>query len=211
MALIDDRTAYGQGVAAEFRKAAQARGMRVVAEHYTDDKATDFNAILTAIKAKAPDAVFYGGVYPQAGPMLRQMEQLGMANVRFLGGDGICYPKLGELAGGAKTVDNVFCAEGGTPIERTPAAPGTAWRARYDARFPGQFQIPAPYSYDAAMLLVDAMTRAGSADPRVYAAHLFSADYQGLMRRIGFEADGEMKSPPMTIYGFRGGKKTALD
>ena len=90
VAIIDDRTAYGQGVAEVFKKTAQSKGMKVVDEQYTNDKATDFMAILTAIKSKNPDAIFYGGMDPQAGPMLRQMEQLGMTNVKFFGGDGIC-------------------------------------------------------------------------------------------------------------------------
>src|SRR5574343_1541675 len=103
VAIIDDRTAYGQGVAEVFKKTAQAKGIQIVDEQYTTDKATDFMAILTAIKSKAPDAIFYGGMDPQAGPMLRQMDQLGMSNVKMFGGDGICTAKLAELAGGAKS------------------------------------------------------------------------------------------------------------
>jgi branched-chain amino acid transport system substrate-binding protein len=90
VAIIDDRTAYGQGVANVFKKGRQAKGMKVVDEQFTTDKATDFMAILTAIKAKKPDAIFYGGMDPKPGPMLRQMEQLGMGNVKYFGGDGIC-------------------------------------------------------------------------------------------------------------------------
>src|SRR6478609_4908490 len=78
VAIIDDRTAYGQGVAEVFKKTAQSKGMQIVDEQFTNDKATDFMAILTAVKSKNPDAIFYGGMHPQAAPMLRQMEQLGM-------------------------------------------------------------------------------------------------------------------------------------
>ena len=141
--------------------------------------------------------------------MLRQMEQLGLTQVRFLGGDGICTPDLGKLSAGATTADNVVCTEGGTPLEKT--ASGKAWKARYDARFPNQFQAPSPYAYDATMVLLDAMTRAGSAEPRIYAPELFKTDYLGVMARIRFEADGEMKDPPMTLYVYRGGRKTTLD
>ena len=90
VAIVDDRTAYGQGVADVFKKTAAAKGMKVVDEQFTTDKATDFMAILTAIKSKNPDAIFFGGMDPQAGPMLRQMEQLGMGNVKYFGGDGVC-------------------------------------------------------------------------------------------------------------------------
>src|SRR5205823_639900 len=133
VAIVDDRTAYGQGVAAVFRKTAQAKGMQVVDEQFTNDKATDFLAILTAIKAKNPDAIFYGGLDPQAGPMLRQMEQLGMTNVKFFGGDGICTTEIAKLSGGAKTLSNVICAEGGASLAKMPG--GTEWKKRYDAKY----------------------------------------------------------------------------
>ena len=89
IAVIDDRTAYGQGVAEEFAKAVKASGGSIAEQQFTNDKATDFTAILTAIKAKNPDVVFYGGMDAVAGPMIRQMKQLGI-NAKFLGGDGIC-------------------------------------------------------------------------------------------------------------------------
>ena len=209
VAIIDDRTAYGQGVAEVFKKTALARGMVVVDEQFTNDKATDFMAILTAIKSKTPDAVFYGGMDPQAGPMLRQMDQLGMSNLKFFGGDGICTAKLAELSGGAKSLGGVVCAEGGASLEKMPG--GTAWKARYDAKYPNQFQVYSPYTYDATHVLVDAMVRAGSADPKVYLAKLYDANYQGVTTKVGFEADGELKNPAMTLYVYKDGKKAALN
>jgi branched-chain amino acid transport system substrate-binding protein len=210
IAIIDDRTAYGQGVAEVFKKTAMAKGIQIVDEQYTNDKAVDFMAILTAIKSKAPDGIFYGGMDTQAGPMLRQMEQLGMTNVKFFGGDGICTAKLSEQSGNAKTTQNVVCAEGGASLEKMPG--GKAWKARYDAKFPGQFQVYSPYTYDAVGVLVDAMVRAGSADPKVYTAKLFDANYQGVTTKIGFEADGELKNPAMTLYNYGAdGKKIPLN
>jgi len=132
VAIIDDRTAYGQGVAEVFKRTAQAKGMQIVDEQFTTDKATDFMAILTAIKSKNPDAIFYGGMDPQAGPMLRQMEQLGLSNVKYFGGDGICTSEIAKLAAGAKTLNNVVCAEGGSSLQKMPG--GTAWKAKYDAK-----------------------------------------------------------------------------
>ncbi len=209
VAIIDDRSAYGQGVAEVFKKTALARGMVVVDEQFTNDKATDFMAILTAIKSKTPDAVFYGGMDPQAGPMLRQMDQLGLSNVKFFGGDGICTAKLAELSGGAKSLAGVVCAEGGASLEKMPG--GTAWKARYDAKYPHQFQVYSPYVYDAVHVLVDAMVRAGSADPKVYMAKLADTSYQGVTTKVGFEADGELKNPAMTLYMYKDGKKVALN
>lgn len=209
IAIIDDRTAYGQGVAEVFKKTAQAKGIQIVDEQYTTDKATDFMAILTAVKSKAPDGIFYGGMDPQAGPMLRQMEQLGMSNVKYFGGDGLCTDKVIELSGGAKTLSNVVCAEGGASLAKMPG--GTAWRARYDAKYPKQFQVYSPYTYDATMVLVNAMQKAGSADPKVYLPFLAKTDYQGVTAKIAFEDNGELKNPAMTLYVYKDGKKVPLN
>ena len=209
VAIIDDRTAYGQGVAEVFKKTALAQGMQVVDEQFTNDKATDFMAILTAIKSKAPDAVFYGGMDPQAGPMLRQMDQLGLSNLKFFGGDGICTAKLAELSGGAKSLGGVVCAEGGSSLDKMPG--GKAWKARYDAKYPNQFQVYSPYVYDAVHVLVDAMVKAGSADPKVYLPKLAETNYQGVTTKVAFEPDGELKNPAMTLYVYKDGKKVALN
>jgi branched-chain amino acid transport system substrate-binding protein len=209
VAIIDDRTAYGQGVAEVFKKTALAKGMTVVDEQYTTDKATDFMAILTAVKSKAPDAVFFGGMDAQGGPMLRQMEQLGMSNVKFFGGDGICTAEIAKLAAGAKTIGNVVCAEGGSSLVKMPG--GEAWKKRYDAKYPGQFQIYSPYTYDATFLLVDAMKRANSTDPKVYTPELIKSNYKGVTTTIGFEPNGELKNPAITLYVFKDGKKSALN
>jgi len=209
VAIIDDRTAYGQGVAEVFKKTALQRGIQVVDEQFTTDKATDFMAILTAIKSKQPDGVFYGGMDPQAGPMLRQMEQLGLSKVKFFGGDGICTAKLAELSAGAKTLDNVVCAEGGASLDKMPN--GKAWKAKYDAKYPGQFQVYSPYVYDATMVLVDAMKRANSTDPKVYGPKLFETSYTGVTAKVAFEPDGELKNPAMTLYVYKDGKKVPLN
>ncbi|MBP6405058.1 MAG: branched-chain amino acid ABC transporter substrate-binding protein [Proteobacteria bacterium] len=209
VAIIDDRTAYGQGVAEVFKKTAQQKGLTIVDEQFTTDKATDFMAILTAIKAKGPDAIFYGGMDPQAGPMLRQMEQLGMANVKYFGGDGICTSEIAKLAAGAKTLANVVCAEGGASLAKMPG--GTAWKAKYDKKYPGQFQVYSPYTYDATFLLVDAMKRANSTDPKVYTPELIKSNFKGVTTTIQFEPNGELKNPAITLYVYKDGKKTALN
>ena len=209
VAIIDDRTAYGQGVAEVFKKTAMQKGIQIVDEQYTTDKATDFMAILTAIKSKAPDGIFYGGMDPQAGPMLRQMEQLGMSNVKYFGGDGLCTDKIVELSGGAKTLGNVVCAEGGASLAKMPG--GTAWKARYDAKYPKEFQVYSPYTYDATMVFANAMVKAGSADPKVYMPFLAKEEYQGVTAKIAFESDGELKNPSMTLYQYKDGKKVPLN
>ena len=209
IAVIDDRTAYGQGVADIFKKTAASKGITIVDEQFTTDKAVDFMAILTAIKGKNPDGVFFGGMDAQAGPMLRQMEQLGLNNVKYFGGDGICTQDLIKQSAGAKTLENVICAEGGASLAKMPG--GVAWKARYDAKYPGQFQVYSPYVYDAVNVIVDAMKRAGSADPKVYLAKLADTNYKGITTNVQFEPNGELKDPAITIYTYKGGKKAALN
>ena len=209
VAIIDDRTAYGQGVAEVFAATAKSKGIQIVDQQYTTDKATDFMAILTAIKSKNPDGVFFGGMDPQAGPMLRQMEQLGLSNVKYFGGDGICTDKLIELSGGAKTLGNVVCAEGGSSLAKMPG--GTKWKERYDAKYPKQFQVYSPYVYDATHVLVQAMVEAGSIDPKVYLPKLAAINYKGVTANIAFEKDGELKNPAMTLYQYKDGKKVPLN
>jgi branched-chain amino acid transport system substrate-binding protein len=140
--------------------------------------------------------------------MLRQIEQLGMDKVRFLGGDGICTAEIAKLSGGAKTLDNVVCATGGASLDKMPG--GKAWKERYDRKFPGQFQVYSPYAYDATFVLVDAMKRANSTDPKVYLPLLPSTDLQGVTARIQFQPNGELKNPATTLFTYRGGVKTAL-
>ncbi len=209
VAIIDDRTAYGKGVAEVFRNTAKTLGIQVVSEQFTNDKAVDFSSILTSIKSKKPDGIFFGGMDPQAGPMLRQMQQLGMSKVYLFGGDGICTEKLAELSSGARTLGNVVCAVGGASLDKLPQ--GKAWRAKYDAKFPGQFQVYSPYTYDATMVLVDAMKRANSTDPKVYAAKLAAADYQGVTAKVKFEPNGELKNPAMTLYVYKEGKRVTAN
>jgi len=209
VAIIDDRTAYGKGVADVFRKTAASLGLEVVSEQYTNDKAVDFMSILTAIKSKKPDGIFFGGMDPQAGPMLRQMQQLGLSKAYLFGGDGICTEKLAELSSGARTLGNVVCAVGGASLDKLPQ--GMTWRARYDAKFPKQFQVYSPYTYDATMVVVDAMKRAKSADPKVYGPMLKTTNYQGITTRVQFDAVGELKVPAMTLYVYKAGKRVPLN
>ncbi|UCV01484.1 branched-chain amino acid ABC transporter substrate-binding protein [Acidovorax radicis] len=209
VAIIDDRTAYGQGVASVFKATALQKGLKVVGEEFTNDKATDFMAILTAIKSKKPDAIFYGGLDAQAGPMLRQMEQLGLGHVKYFGGDALCTEKLPELSGKTPGLKNVTCATGGASVDKMQG--GSDWKKRYDAKFPGQFQIYSPYAYDAAMVLADAMKRANSVDPKVFTPFLAKTEYKGVTANIAFTAKGELTTPAVTLYTYKDGHRVALN
>lgn len=209
VAIIDDRTAYGQGVASVFKATALQKGVKVVGEEFTNDKATDFMAILTSIKNKKPDAIFYGGLDAQAGPMLRQMEQLGLSGVKYFGGDALCTEKLPELASKTQALKNVTCATGGASVDKMQG--GADWKKRYDAKFPGQFQIYSPYAYDATMVLADAMKRANSVDPKVFNAFISKTDYKGVTANIAFTSKGELTTPAVTLYTYNDGRRVALN
>lgn len=211
IAVIDDRTAYGQGVAEEFAKAAKAAGGDIVAREYTTDKATDFNAILTTIKGKKPDVVFFGGMDAVAGPMLRQMKSLGI-NAKFMGGDGICSADLPKLAGGDVADGVVYCAEAGgvEPGSKYAKAKGE-FEKKFKARFNADVQVYAPYVYDAVNLMVAAMVKAGSSDPAKYLPVLAqTANYEGVTGAISFDEKGDIKNGALTLRTIKGGKLEGL-
>jgi branched-chain amino acid transport system substrate-binding protein len=208
IALIDDRTAYGQGVADEFEKAVKAAGGKVVGREFTNDKATDFTAILTSLKGKKPDLVFFGGMDAVAGPMLRQLKQLGM-NVKFMGGDGICSEELGKLAGDAMSDSQVICAEAGG-ITKEKSAAMDAWKKRFKEKFNTDVQIYAPYVYDSVMVMAAAMQKANSAEPAKYLPELAKSNYDGITGKIVFDAKGDIKDGTLTLYTYKGGKRSSM-
>jgi branched-chain amino acid transport system substrate-binding protein len=207
--VIDDRTPYGQGVAEEFEKGVKAAGGATVGREFTNDKATDFTAILTNLKAKKPDVVFFGGMDAVAGPMLRQMKALGI-DAKFVGGDGICSSDLPKLAVNSMADGQVVCAEAGG-VEGTAKKGMDDFYARYKAEYKDDVKVYAPYVYDAVMVMADAMVKAGSADPAKYLPVLAkTADYKGVTGTIGFDEKGDIKNGALTLYTYKGGKRDAL-
>jgi branched-chain amino acid transport system substrate-binding protein len=208
VAVIDDRTAYGQGVAEEFAKAVVAAGGTIVAKEFTHDKAADFSAILTTIKGKKPDLVFFGGMDAVAGPMMRQMKSLGL-NVKFMGGDGICSAEFVKLAAGAVSDNQVFCAEAGG-IEGKNKAALDAFKVKFKKRFGTDVQMYAPYVYDSVQLMVAAMVKAGSSDPVKYLPALAATKYQGITGPISFDGKGDINGGALTLRTVKGGKLEEL-
>lgn len=206
VAVIDDRTAFGQGLAEEFKKQAKASGMNVVGHEYTNDKASDFNAILTKLKSKQLDAIFYGGYAPQGGPMARQMRQLGI-KAKLLGGDTVCTPEMGKLGGDA-VGDNVMCAQGGAILDK--AEMGPAFKEKYKKRFNQNPDVYAASFYDAAMLYAEAMKKSGSLDPAKVGAEIYKLSYKGVAGTYAFDDKGNMKQSPVTIFNFKNGQPAAL-
>ncbi|MBI3902116.1 MAG: branched-chain amino acid ABC transporter substrate-binding protein [Nitrosomonadales bacterium] len=201
IAVIDDRTAYGQGLADEFVKSAQANGAQIVTHEYTTDKAVDFAAVLTAIKGKKPDLVFFGGMDPQGAPMLKQLRSLAM-DVKFMMGDGGYTPKLIENAGAA--AEGAYASLPGVPLEQMPG--GKDFSQRYQAKFNQPIQLYAPYCYDAVNVMIAAMQKAGSAEPAKYLSELAKTEYDGVTAKITFDEKGDLKGGAITMYQVQKGK-----
>jgi branched-chain amino acid transport system substrate-binding protein len=209
IAVIDDRTAYGQGVADEFEKGVKGAGGKTVSRQFTNDKATDFSAILTAIKAKKPDVVFFGGMDAVAGPMMRQMQQLGI-KAKFVGGDGICSSELPKLAAGAMEDGQVVCAEAGG-VEGAGKKSMDDFYAAYKKKYNDDVKVYAPYVYDAVNVMVAAMVKAGSAEPAKYLPVLAkTSGYKGVTGTISFDDKGDIKNGALTLYTYKGGKRDQI-
>lgn len=206
VAIVDDATAYGKGLADEFEKTAKAAGVNVVAREATNDKATDFKAILTKIKGKKPDVIMYGGMDATGGPFAKQAKELGIG-AKIVGGDGVCTDKVAELAGDAVT--NIICSEAGLALSRMEQ--GADFDKRYQARFNAPVQIYAPFTYDAVMVVVDAMKRANSTQPAAILAEMPKTNYKGVIGNIAFDEKGDMKEGTITLYEYKDKKKSVLD
>lgn len=205
--VIDDRTAFGQGIADEFMKQARAAGLTVAGREFTNDKASDFAAILTAFRAKKVDAIFFGGYAPQAAPMARQMKQLGMANVRLLGGDTLCSPEMAKLGGDAVGA-NVLCAQAGAMLAKQPGGP--AFKARYKQRFQREPDVYAPAFYDQTMFIAQAIKNANTVDAPAVGKALHTMTYQGVAGTYGYDPSGNLKKTAVTVYTFKDGALAPL-
>jgi branched-chain amino acid transport system substrate-binding protein len=209
IAVIDDRTAYGQGVAEEFEKAVKAAGGNVVAHEFTTDKATDFMPILTTLKGKKPDIIFFGGMDAVGGPMMKQMKSLGI-KAKFMGGDGICTTEMIKLAGDALGDGQVVCAEAGG-VDGALKKGMDDFGVKFKKRFNDDVKLYSPYVYDAVYVMVDAMQRAKSTEPAKYLPELAkTSGYKGVTGTIAFDAKGDIKNGALTIYTFKAGKRDAI-
>ena len=209
IAVIDDRTAYGQGVAEEFEKAVKAAGGNLVGHEFTTDKATDFMPILTTLKGKKPDIIFFGGMDAVGGPMVKQMKSLGI-KAKFMGGDGICTNEMIKLAGDAMADGQVVCAEAGG-VDGALKKGMDEFGVKFKKRFNDDVKLYSPYVYDAVFVMVDAMQRAKSSDPAKYLPELAkTTGFKGVTGTISFDAKGDIKNGALTLYTFKAGKRDQI-
>ena len=198
VAIADDATAYGEGLANEVEKTLKAAGVQVVAREKTNDKATDFKAILTKMKGKNPDAIFYGGMDATGGPMLKQARELGV-KATFAYGDGACTSEMNKLAGPAS--EGMICSQAGLPTQMASKTFQETFNKKY-----GEIKQYAPYYYDSANLLIAAMQKADSTDPAKYLPALAKISYDGATGHVEFDDKGDRKDAEITIFQMKGGK-----
>ena len=198
VALADDKTAYGEGIANEVEKTLKGAKVQIVGRERTTDTETDFKAILTKIKGKNPDVVFYGGMDQTGGPLLKQARELGIKAV-FVFGDGACTDEMGKLAGAA--AEGMVCSQAGLPRE----AASPEFVKAFNGKF-GEIKQYAPYFYDATNAVIEAMKKADSTDPAKFTPELFNVSFQGATGTVAFDAKGDRKDAEMTIFKFQNGK-----
>jgi branched-chain amino acid transport system substrate-binding protein len=199
VAVIDDATAYGEGIANEVEKTLKAANIKVLPREKGTDKTTDWKAVLTKLRGRKPDAVFYGGMDATGGPLVKQGRELGIKAV-FSFGDGACTDEMTKLAGPA--AEGLLCSQAGIP----PQAADKKFLEAYKKRFSVDPILYAPFTYDAANLLIAAMQKANSADPKVYLPALQKIDFTGATGKIAFDEKGDRKDAEMTIFTMKGGK-----
>jgi branched-chain amino acid transport system substrate-binding protein len=206
IAIIDDRTAYGQGLADQFEKAAKAAGGTIVDREFTNDKAVDFKSILTKLKSANPDLVYYGGADSQAAPMVKQMKSLGM-KAPLMAGEMVKTPTFLSIAGDA--ANGTVASLAGLPLDEMPG--GKEYVAKYKKRFNEDVQTYSPYAYDGAMALFAAMKRANSTDPAKYLPVLAKTDMPAVTAtHLAYDAKGDLKNGGITLYKVVDGKWTTL-
>ena len=200
VAVIDDATAYGEGLANEVEKALKAANIDVLPRERGTKDTRDWKAVLTKLRARNPDAVFYGGMDATGGPLLKQGRELGIKAV-FAFGDGGCTDKMAELAG-EKNSEGMICSQAGIPVQ----AASKAFLDAYTKKFNMEPILYAPFTYDATNLLIAAMQKADSVAPAKYLPALASIEHKGASGTIQFDEKGDRKDAEITIFAMKAGK-----
>ncbi|MDZ4168123.1 MAG: branched-chain amino acid ABC transporter substrate-binding protein [Coriobacteriia bacterium] len=205
--VIDDSTPYGEGLAAEFAKKFEELGGKVLFTEKTSDKDSDFNALVTKIKAANPDLIYYGGIYNAGAILAKQASDAGV-KAPLMGGDGLYDGEYINLAG-AEQAEGDFCTSIGLPVDKLPK--GQEFSAAYKALFPND-EIAAydAYSYDAANVIIaatlavakemgaDAVTSPEGRDAIIAAVRGFSGE--GVTGPISFDENGDTTNKAITTY-----------
>jgi len=213
VATIHDKKTYGQGLVQTFTDEFKKLGGTVVAAETINPDESNFQAVISKIKPKAPAAVYYGGEYPQAGPLSQQMKAAGL-NVPLMGGDGIFDPKYIELGG--KTSEGDLATSVGAPTDTLATA--KQFIADYNA---GGYKDPyaayGAYSYDAANAIIEALKVSlkdakSAKDARQATIDAMSkVSFDGVTGKVAFDQYGDTTSKVLTTYKVTSGKWAAVD
>ncbi len=198
VSLIDDKTAYGEGLANEVEKTLKADKVTILGRERTTDTESDFKSILTKIKAKNPDVIFHGGMDQTGGPMLKQARELGIKAV-FVFGDGACTEEMFKLSGDA--ANGLVCSQAGLPA----IAASKEFLGAFNSKF-GEVKQYAPAFYDATNAVIEAMKKADSIDPAKFGPEIFNVSFEGATGKVEFDAKGDRKGAEITIFKMEGGK-----
>ncbi len=201
VAIIHDKTAYGQGLAEEFMKQFVADSGTVVSFDGIDRGDKDFKALLTRIRGENPGLVFYGGLYAEAGLMSKQIKEVGMT-ISLFGGDGIFTNEYARIGGSATEGD--FASMVGMPPAKLPFA--KEFLRRYAERFPNEDMQPYdPYTYEAASLLTTTLG-AVNLDQTKLIDELAKVKYLGILGETSFDAKGDNLNKLISISRVSNGK-----
>ncbi|KRE41629.1 branched-chain amino acid ABC transporter substrate-binding protein [Knoellia sp. Soil729] len=208
VATIHDKKTYGQGLVKYFTDAYKAAGGKVVAAETINPDESNYAPVVSKVAPSKPGAVYYGGEYPQGGPLSKQMKAGGL-NVPLMGGDGIFDPKFIELAGSTSNGD--LATSVGEPTENSEA--GKKFLADYEtAKYSEPSAAYGGYSYDAANAIIealkvslkDAKDAKSARQPTVDAVGKVSFD--GVTGKVSFDEYGDTLVKVITGYKVEGGK-----
>jgi len=197
VAVIHDKTAYGQGLADYFKKAL-GTGTEVVYYGGIVQRDPDYKAVLTAIKEKKPEAYFFGGVYPEAARLVRQSKELGLT-VPMVTGDGVYDPTFINIAG--KAAEGTYVTFGKDPSGLSTAK---TFNERYRAKYgePGPYSI---YAYDAANIILTAIKETGTTEGTKAAEYIAKNTFKGAFGDISFDKNGDVTKAPYVVWEVKGG------
>jgi len=195
VALVDDSTPYGQGLAAQFTKAYEAKGGKIVAAEQVQSADVDFNALVSRVKSKSPQAIYWAGALNQGGLLSKQSKEAGL-EVPLIGGDMIFSPDFIKIAGEANAEGDIATSLG-LPLEQQPK--GKEFAAAYKAKFGEDPQAYDSYAYDAAKIIMNAVIKAGNDRAAVMAA-VRAGTLDGVTGVVSFDENGDNKQQIISKY-----------
>ncbi|PSM42138.1 branched chain amino acid ABC transporter substrate-binding protein [Streptomyces dioscori] len=207
--VIDDKKTYGAGLAATFTGEFKKLGGKVVGTQHIDPDSKDFSAVATQVKSSGADVVYYGGEYPQAGPLSKQIKAAG-SKIPVVGGDGIFDPTFIQLAGKDSTGD--LATSVGAPVEDLPSA--KEFVANYKAAgYKEDFAAYGGYSYDSAWAIIEAVKKVVEDNdgklPDDARAKITEAvqgvSFDGVTGKVSFDEFGDTTNKQLTVYSVEGG------